>query len=85
MQALSAVSQNLLLNRKDEASSHSTRKEGDGPSATFASYAFGPMDMPDSKSSGRVDMSRAKAVTGASSVTSTISSSAAFLTQLAAS
>lgn len=85
MQALSAVSQNLLLNRKDEASTHSTRKESDGPSATFASYAFGPMDMPGSNSSGKVDMSRAKAVTGSSSVTSTISSSAAFLTQLASS
>ena len=43
------------------------------------------MDMPDSKSSGKVDMSRAKAVTGTSSVTSTLSSSAAFLTHLASS
>ena len=85
MQALSSVSQNLLLNRKDEASSHSTRPEATGPASTFATYAFGPMNMPDQNSTTKVDNSRGKAVTGTSSVTSTLSSSAAFLTHLATS
>ena len=85
MQALSSVSQNLLLNRKDEAASHSTRRETTGPGSTFANYAFGPMDMPDKGGPAKVDNSRGKAVTGPSSVTSSISSSAAFLTHLAGS
>ena len=85
MQALTSVSQNLLLNRKDEAASHSTRRETTGPASTFASYAFGPMDMPDKDKPAKIDGIRGKAVTGTSSVTQTVSSSAAFLTQLAAS
>ncbi|TAN73524.1 MAG: hypothetical protein EPN20_03195 [Magnetospirillum sp.] len=85
MQALSSVSQNLLLNRKDEAASHSTRPEKTGTASAFASYAFGPMDMPDKDRPAKIDANHGKAVTGASSVTSTVSSSAAFLTQLAAS
>jgi hypothetical protein len=85
MQALSSVSKTLLLNRKDEAATHSTRPEKSGTASAFASYAFGPMDMPDKSSPAKVDGLRGKAVTGASSVTPTVSSSAAFLTQLAAS
>ena len=85
MQALSSVSQNLLLNRKDEAASHSTRRETNGPAGTFASYAFGPMDMPDQDKPAKVDPNRGKVVTGSSAVTSTVSSSAAFLAHLSAS
>ncbi len=85
MQALTSVSQNLLLNRKDEAASHSTRRETTGPASTFASYAFGPMDMPDKDKPAKVDPSHGKVVTGSSSVTPTVSSSAAFLAHLSAS
>ncbi len=85
MQALSSVSNTLLLNRKDEAASHSTRRETSGPASTFASYAFGPMDMPEDGKAAKPAGHHGKAVTGTSSVTSSLSSSAAFLTQLSAS
>ena len=85
MQALSSVSQTLLLNRKDEAASHSTRPEKTGPASTFASYAFGPMDMPDKAAPAKTNATHGKSVTGSGAVTSSLSGSAAFLTQLAAS
>ena len=85
MEAVTSVSQNLLLNRKDDAASHSTRPKTTGPASTFASYAFGPMDMPDQDRPAKVTNNCGKAVTGTSSSLSQISSSAAFLTHLAAS
>jgi len=81
MEAMSSVAQNLLLSRKDDAASHSTRPETTGPGSTFASYAFGPMNLPD-QDGPKADNSRGKAVTGASSITPTISGAAAFLTHL---
>ena len=85
MEAVTSVSQYLLLNRKDDAASHSTRPKTTGPASTFASYAFGPMDMPDKDKPAKVDPSHGKVVTGSSAVTPTVSSSAAFLAHLAGS
>lgn len=44
MQAVSAAPAHELLQRKDNADSHSTRKTTNGASSAFASYSFGPMD-----------------------------------------
>lgn len=44
MQAVSAAPAHELLQRKDNANNHSTRKTSSGASSAFKSYAFGPMD-----------------------------------------
>jgi hypothetical protein len=44
MQAVSAAPAHELLQRKDNAGNHSTRKASHGTADAFKSYAFGPMD-----------------------------------------
>ncbi|MBC7906552.1 MAG: hypothetical protein H7Y60_07370 [Rhodospirillaceae bacterium] len=44
MQAVSAAPAHEMLQRKDAANNHSTRKTSSGASSAFKSYAFGPMD-----------------------------------------
>lgn len=78
MQSVSLIPSHLLLNRKDEASSHSSHSNQTGPSSAFATYTFGPLDTSDGKS-----------VTGNAAVSGTNSIAAAtgglgWLTHLAA-
>lgn len=49
MQPVSAAPAHLLLSRKDEVDTHSTRKAQTVAAAAFSSYAFGPADMADGK------------------------------------
>ena len=67
MEALTGAPSHVLLNRKDQASNHSTRKlrNGAGGSA-FQSFGYGPLDLPDgrNKSSGVDDDTTKKAATG---------------------
>ncbi|MBX9635773.1 MAG: hypothetical protein K2X44_12390 [Magnetospirillum sp.] len=44
MQAISAAPAHELLQRKDAAAGHSTRKTTNGAASAFSSYSFGPMD-----------------------------------------
>ncbi len=85
MQALSGASSHILLNRKDNPASHSTRKASSGPSGAFATYAFGPMDLPDSKKGTDVEGAKKKASTGNTSISAATGSSVGWLTQLAVS
>ncbi|CCG42327.1 hypothetical protein [Magnetospirillum molischianum] len=79
MQNISAIPSHLLLNRKDEPDSHSTRSEQRGPSSAFATYAFGPIDTSDGKS-----VTDSKAVTGTNSIASATGGGIGWLAQLAA-
>lgn len=85
MEALSGTSSNILLNRKDNSASHSTRKASSGPSSTFASYGFGPMDLPDKNNGTDEAATKKKAATGNTSVASAVGGSVGWLTQLAVS
>jgi len=80
MQSVTSIPSHLLLNRKDEPSSHSNRSEQTGPASAFATYAFGPLDTSDGK--GVTD---GKAVTGTNSIAAATGGSIGWLTQLAAS
>jgi len=79
MQNISSIPSHLLLNRKDEADSHSTRSEERGPSSAFATYAFGPIDTTNGKS-----VTDAKAVSGNNSIAAATGGGVGWLTQLAA-
>jgi len=79
MQSVSSIPSHLLLNRKDEPSSHSTRSEQTGPSSAFATYAFGPLDTSDGKS-----VTDTSAVSGTNSIAAATGGSIGWLTQLAA-
>jgi len=79
MQSVSAIPSHLLLNRKDEADTHSTESEQRGPSSTFATYAFGPIDTTDGKS-----VTDAKAVTGTNTIGAATGAGIGWLAQLAA-
>lgn len=89
MQALTSTASSLLLSPKDKDDSHSIRKSATGPASTFASYTFGPMDLPDAAGGAQSGAAR-KAVTGAapagisSTDTGGASTSAGFLAQLSA-
>ncbi|CAA7617354.1 conserved hypothetical protein [Candidatus Terasakiella magnetica] len=84
MPTLTGAPSHILLNRKDQPASHSTRPEKTGPASAFSSYAFGPMDMPDSKNGADVSGTKAKAISGASSLSS-VHNGIGWMTQLAAS
>lgn len=79
MQPVSAIPSHLLLNRKDEPESHSTQSKERGPSSTFATYAFGPIDNTDGKS-----VTDSKAVTGTNSIGAATGAGIGWLTHLAA-
>lgn len=79
MQSVSSIPSHLLLNRKDEPSSHSSNSEKTGPSSAFATYAFGPLDTSDGKS-----VTDGKAVTGTNSIAAATGGSIGWLTQMAA-
>lgn len=85
MAELTGAPSHILLNRKDDANSHSTRplKKGGG-AAAFAAYGFGPLDLPDGKNKGGVDASK-KAITGSAPAAAMTNGNVGWLTQLAAS
>ncbi|OAN43964.1 hypothetical protein A6A04_08765 [Paramagnetospirillum marisnigri] len=85
MQALSGASSHILLNRKDNPASHSTRKAASGPSSAFATYAFGPMDLPDKNKGTDVEGARKNSAQGNKSVAAATGGSVGWLTQLAVS
>jgi hypothetical protein len=75
----------ILLNRKDDAASHSTRKQTSVSGAAFNSYSFGPMDLPDGENKAGVEGGK-KAAAGSTATTKSINGGVAgFLTHLAAS
>jgi hypothetical protein len=84
MQILTGASSHLLLNRKDNATSHSTRKESTGASSAFAKYGYGPMDMPDGNNGTDV-LGAKKSGASTSSVAAATGGSVGWLTQLAVS
>lgn len=47
MSSVNAIPAHILLNRKDDAASHSTRKLKQGAASAFASHGFGPLDEKD--------------------------------------
>ncbi|MGE5503682.1 MAG: hypothetical protein ACM31L_04600 [Actinomycetota bacterium] len=84
MDALTGAPAHVLLNNKDRAS-HSIIKPrtGAGGSA-FASFSYGPLDLPDAKNKAGVEGS--KSATGSKPASSPLQSgNIGWLTQLAAS
>lgn len=55
MTAINGAPSHILLNRKDNAASHSTRPQTKGASGAFASYGFGPLDLPDNANKAGVE------------------------------
>jgi len=79
MQALTGAPSHILLNRKDNSASHSTRPAKTGPASAFAATTFGPMDMPDKAGGASSSSAAKKAVTGGNALTG---GNVAWLTQL---
>jgi hypothetical protein len=84
MEALTGAPAHILLNRKDDAASHSTRPAKKGGAGAFAAYSFGPLELADGKNKAGVDGAK-KPVTGAGSIGTTRGSDIGWMTQLAAS
>jgi hypothetical protein len=85
MQVTTVGSSHLLLNRKDDPASHSTRPAKTGPASAFATHAFGPMDLPDKDKGTTIDGSNPSGAGGNTSVSAATSSSIGWLTHLAVS
>ena len=86
MVAISGAAAHILLNKKEEASSHSTRPEKSGAASAFSSYGFGPLDLPDGDNRTSADGNSTKPVSGTSSLAAISGgASAGWLAQLAAS
>lgn len=80
MNELTGVPTHLLLSRKDDAASHSTRKLQEGAASAFASYGFGPVEEDSGKKDGA---SPAAPITGASPAANPINApTLAWLTKL---
>ncbi|HTH15266.1 MAG TPA: hypothetical protein VL974_01325 [Magnetospirillum sp.] len=61
MQAVTAAPAHELLQRKDQADSHSTRKTQRATASMMSTYSFGPMDTSNKSTSGD---STAKGING---------------------
>lgn len=84
MMTLTSAASASLLNRKEEAGTHSIEKTGS--SSAFSDYGFGPLELPDGDKEMSADGMNAKGVSGTSSIAAISGgTSAAFLTQLMAS
>jgi hypothetical protein len=67
MEALTGAPSHVLLNRKDQAGDHSTRKLRKGAGgAAFQSFGYGPLDLPNhqNKAAGTDDINSKKVATG---------------------
>ncbi|MBI2236048.1 MAG: hypothetical protein HYU60_03680 [Magnetospirillum sp.] len=84
MDELTGAPSHVLLNRKDQAGDHSTRKLRKGAGgAAFQSFGYGPLDLPNhqNKASGTDDNSK-KAATGNGLNTSMLGTNIGWLTHL---
>lgn len=66
MISLNSAASHILLNKKDEAGSHSIEKSGS--SSALSTYGYGPLDLPDADKEATADGSGAKPVSGTSSI-----------------
>jgi len=81
MQSVSTLPAHMLLTRKDQSDSHSTRAAHKGASDAFASYAFGPVDTSNGQAVGDSDKKKAGGNVSVTAATGGIG----WLTQLAVS
>ncbi|MGE5546412.1 MAG: hypothetical protein ACM33T_05920 [Solirubrobacterales bacterium] len=52
MQPVTATPAHLLMQHTQRSNDH-LKRDDEGAASTFASYAFGPMQMPDAKAQGK--------------------------------
>lgn len=66
MISLNSAASHILLNKKEEAGTHSIEKSGS--SSALSTYGYGPLDLPDAEKEATADGSGAKPVSGTSSI-----------------